>query len=180
MNDHRDEIENAAKLYELDPDLVEGLVQVESGGDQTAWNPEGQYRYFWNVATGKPFRKVTEKEISNEYPPDDFPCLKGDPDQEWWGQQASWGLMQVMGAVARERGYKAPYLGGLLNDVDAALDVGCKHLGLLLKLVRGDVARALAVYNGGMRGNEKRPLRNQKYADRVMAARIVVIHRRGA
>ena len=91
-----------AAAHGLPPLLITALVEQESAGDPYAWNPEPRYRYLWDVKRNAPFRTPTEAERASEIPPHDFPTLGGDRDQEWWGQQASWGLMQVMGAVARE------------------------------------------------------------------------------
>jgi hypothetical protein len=79
-------------------------------------------------------------------PPKDFPYLAGDRDQEWWAQQASFGLMQLMGGLARELGFKGAYLTALC-DPDLNLQIGCKHLSALLKWADGDVTKALGAYN---------------------------------
>lgn len=164
---HRPRIALAAAEFGLDKSLVEAVVVIESGGDEFAWNPEPKYRYFWDVKRGRPFRKVTPGEVRSKFPPADFPTIAGDKDQEWWGQQASWGLMQVMGAVARELGYRGRYLPSLTNP-EANLAVGCQKLSGLLQRSLGDVERALAMYNGGALGNLKRPFRNAAYAAKVM------------
>lgn len=161
----------AAFRYHLDPLIVAGLVQVESGFNPNAWNPEPRYRYFWNVKTHKPFRVITTLENASEYPPKDFPSLAGDPDQEWWAQQASWGLCQVMGAVAREHGFAGEYLTQLCSSPITNLDIGCEHLAQLLTWAKGDVQQALAAYNGGKFQNDKRPFRNQLYALKVIMAK---------
>jgi soluble lytic murein transglycosylase-like protein len=162
---YRPEIELAAGPERLDPDLVEGLVLVESSGNAYAWNPEPHYRYFWNVKTWRPFRQIGAFETKTEYPPEDFPSLGGDPDQEWWGQQASWGLMQVMGAVARERGYRGVYLPELV-DVETNLKYGCAHLGHLLEWADADVPKALAAFNAGQGGWTSKA--GQAYAQKVL------------
>lgn len=159
----------AAARNGLDPKLVMALVMVESGGNQHAWNPEPAYRYFWDVRKGKPFRFVTALEARAEVPPEDFGCLAGDPDQEWWAQQASWGLMQVMGALARELGFKGPYLPELCSNPEVNLSLGCLHLGRLMKWAAGNADRALSAYNGGKGGNLVPPYRNQDYATKVLA-----------
>jgi hypothetical protein len=106
MTPYRSLIEAAAQARNLDPNLVEGLILQESSGNTFSWNPEPRYRYLWNVATHQPFRPLTFAERASEEPPTDFPFLKGDRDQEWWAQQASWGLMQIMGATAREENFR--------------------------------------------------------------------------
>lgn len=148
---HRPEIERVAQHYRLDPDVVEAMVLQESGGNEWAWNPEPHYRYLWNVRSAKPFRAVTPAEVASKVPPRDFPALGGDRDQEWWAQQASWGLLQIMGAVAREQGFRGLYLTELSNPT-LNLDLGCRYFAGLLRWARGDTWQAVAAYNGGRGG----------------------------
>jgi soluble lytic murein transglycosylase-like protein len=178
---YRAEIVVAAGKQAIDPNLVQAVMEQESNYVPWAWNPEPRYRYFVNVRTRKPFRPITDAEGAAEFPPRDFPTLAGDADQEWWGQQASWGLMQVLGAVAREDGCTAPYLTALCDPM-TNLQFGCQHLagllawarGLYTGLASGEVIAvqmsALAAYNGGRKGNAPDgPIRNKDYAQRVMA-----------
>jgi hypothetical protein len=175
------ELDAAAARSGLELTLLAALVEKESAGETAAWNPEPRYRYFWNVRTGAPFRRVSELELAAKFPPKDFPALAGDPDNEWWGQQASWGLTQIMGAVAREHGYAAKYLPALCSDPAANLAIGAAHLAanvrwasaLYVGLEGGRQAAttraALAAYNGGRGGNSPTgPLRNAAYADDVL------------
>lgn len=141
-------IRSCANLYKLDPLLVQAVVAKESSGNPYAWNPEPRYRYFWDIRKHRPFRTLTDHEVSMKFPPLDFPALAGDSDQEWWAQQASWGLLQVMGAVAREEGFSGPYLPALC-DPGLGLDAGCRHLAKQLQWAQGDVAKALSAYNAG-------------------------------
>lgn len=165
-----------ADKHGLDRRLVHALISQESSWNPWAWNPEPRYRYFWDVRAGAPFRAVTDAEINSEKPPADFPSLSGDPDHEWWAQQASWGLMQIMGAVARERGSRLPFLTELC-DAPVNLEYGCLHLASNFEWARrratnkNDVMMsALAAYNGGRAGNEPgKPLRNFDYAKKVVA-----------
>lgn len=161
-------IEREARIHGYDSDLLAALVQVESSSDPHAYNPEPRYRYFWNVKTHAPFRKVTDAEIASKVPPADFPSLAGDRDQEWWAQQASWGLTQVMGALARERGFRDPYLTRL-TDPELNLMIGGGHLAGLLVWARGDEAKALGAYNAG-RGGWNSPA-GQRYSAKVLKVR---------
>lgn len=156
----------AASAANLDPDLVHAQVLVESGGNAFAWNPEPQYKYLWDVRKRAPFRVLSEMEQASEKPPVDFPFLAGDRDQEWWAQQASWGLMQVMGALARERGFIGPYLTELC-DPRVNLHIGCMYMQTLLKWANGNKTQALAAYNGGKGGNTRPPFRNGAYSKKV-------------
>ena len=164
---YRAQTERAALAHGLDPLLVRAMVQVESGGSPFAWNPEPAYRYVWNVRDSAPFRPLTPSEVRSKYPPADFPCLAGDPDQEWWGQQASWGLLQIMGAVARERGCREPYLPALC-DVERNLGLGCAHLKHLLVRAAGKVEKAVGAYNAGWRGWDSAA--GKRYQLKVFAA----------
>lgn len=167
------EILRTCATFRLDPDLVAAQVHVESSGDAFAWNPEPAYRYLWNVTTHAPFRRLTHAELEAKQAPHDFPALGGDPDQEWWAQQASWGLMQIMGAVAREHEFRGVYLTELTDPV-VNLTIGCSHLAGLIDWAAGDVAKALAAYNAGKGGYKSAA--GQAYAARVLAARKVLIH----
>jgi len=168
-------VDVAAERYELPRRMVQALIGKESAWNPWAWNPEPRYRYYWDVRNGSPFRAVTEAELMSERPPADFGSLAADPDQEWWGQAASWGLMQIMGAVARERGSRLPYLTELL-DPAINVDYGCRHLADSLAWARRyahtpeeAVAASLAAYNGGRGGNKPGgPLRNDAYARDVL------------
>ena len=178
---YRPEMSRIAAAYSLDADLVAALVEKESSGNPWAWNPEPRYRWFWNVRTGTAFRKVHDTEVNLEIAPPDFPSIAGDRDQEWWAQQASWGLLQVMGAVARERGFDGPYLTALCDPV-INLEIGCRHLahltGYMNRRYKGlsssqDGAvrfSVLAAYNGGIAGNtpDGGTVRNRAYAQDVL------------
>jgi hypothetical protein len=165
----KDLVRSQAAMAGLDPSILLALVTVESGGDPWAWNPEPRYRYLWDVAHDRPFRPLTPSEIAAEVPPADFTALAGDADQEWWGQAASFGLCQIMGAVAREHGFKGRYLTALC-DPEINLRFACMHLNGLMVWAGRDATRALAAYNGGKVGNAVAPYRNAAYAQKVMAA----------
>jgi soluble lytic murein transglycosylase-like protein len=147
----RELVEAVTAGHGLDVKLVLAMIAQESSGDPYAHNPEPHYRYLVDVQTGKPFRKQTAAEIASEYPPDDFFDLRGfrgkDADQEWWNQQASFGLLQVMGAVARERGFNGFYLTAL-SEPWRGVYYGVQQLVYLRKRF-GTGDDLLATYNGG-------------------------------
>lgn len=90
--------------------MLEGMALTESAGDWWAWKTEPHYRYLVDVRTGKPFRKLTTEEIKSEIAPPGFNTYPySSRDTEWTGQQASWGPLQIMGAVAREYGFAEPF-----------------------------------------------------------------------
>lgn len=167
-------IQSAAARHGLSPLLVAAIITTESAGNTYAWNPEPKYRWFWNVATNKPFRTLSQAEIDSEIPPLDFPYLAGDRDQEWWAQQASWGLMQIMGAVARENGFTRRYLTQLVDEEDS-IEYGCRQLLRLKGRYHQDHGwpGVIAAYNAGSpRRSKARPTlyENQSYVDKVMKA----------
>lgn len=126
---HAKIVERYAPALELPRNLIHAVIRVESGGNTWAWNPEPHYRWLVDAATGEPFRALTAAERETQKPPDDFPSCPGLPDDrdaEWWGQQASWGLMQVMGAVAREHGFRGWHPE--LCDPEVGVKYGCVHL----------------------------------------------------
>lgn len=147
----RASIEKVATAHGLEADLVEAVVLTESSGNTFANKPETKYPYLMNVRTWKPFRPLTASERVAAWAPDDFPTLAGHRDQEWQAQRTSWGLMQVMGAVAREHGFRGLYLVELV-EVVANLQIGCRHLAGFLTWTKGDVDKALRAYNGGRGG----------------------------
>jgi len=164
-----DALEVIAGEYLLDPLLVASFICVESSGNPWAWNPEPHYRYLWDVRKGRPFRPLTVEERASEFPPKDFPAPPGvDPDAEFWAQQASWGLMQLMGAVARERGFKGSFLTELCTP-EVGVWHGCKHLVTYTRRYP-DLSDAIAAYNAGSpRRIASGVYENQGYVDKILA-----------
>jgi soluble lytic murein transglycosylase-like protein len=70
----------------------------------------------------------------------------------------SWGLMQVMGQVAREHHYQGPL--AMLCDAETGLKVGMAVWKKKLEATEGDVEKALQLWNGGG---------NPNYATQVLA-----------
>ena len=148
------EIQAAARAHGLDPILVEAVVIQESAGNTDGFRFEP---VFYNR------------------------LLKGKP--EWVGQNprrisSSYGLMQCMYVVARERGYAASLPPEGLFVPEVGLEYGCRQLAFLLNWARKgwpDLAHdlhiqaALASYNGGRGGNVPGTvLRNGVYARSVL------------
>jgi soluble lytic murein transglycosylase-like protein len=79
--------------------------------------------------------------------------------QEANARSTSWGLMQLMGEVAREYGFGGPFLSELC-DPETGLDMGCKYFSALMGEVGNDVDKALLRWNGGG---------NVAYGDQVKA-----------
>lgn len=66
---------------------------------------------------------------------------------ETYARAFSWGLMQVMGQVAREHGFAGASLAELC-DPAVGLEYGCRVLTAKLAQVEGNVERALLLWNG--------------------------------
>jgi soluble lytic murein transglycosylase-like protein len=124
----------AAAKHALDAALVCAVIEQESAWDAQAMRYEPAFR----------MRYVAPLELS--------------PTEEI-ARSISWGLMQVMGQLARERGFAGKFLSALC-DPAAGLDVGCLVLASKHSAAGGDVARALALWNGGA---------NVSYAPQVLA-----------
>jgi soluble lytic murein transglycosylase-like protein len=111
--------------FGLDPALVCAVCHHESGN----WNP-------WAIRY--------EPGFYHRY----IDSMKGLSDTEKQARACSWGLMQVMGQVAREQGFDGPYLSELC-DPRQNIRHGCKKLAKCLDRANGDVRTALLGYNGG-------------------------------
>lgn len=159
-------LDNAADEFGIDRLLFACLVNKESGGDTDAIRPERHYRYLWDVKANAPFRRLTQPEIDSLAAPVGFRSLAGSAEQEWWAQRMSWGLCQSMGAVARENGFRGPFLSALCKPEIGAL-YGAKHLARLLKRFKGDEADALAAYNAGTPDSDV----GKAYARSILLAR---------
>lgn len=134
----QDLIELAKKVageHQLDPALVCAVCDVES-----SWNPTA-------VRLEQGF---FERYVSQ--------TVKHDDPQEAVNQATSWGLMQVMGATARDVGLQGP-IEQLAKFPEVGLEMGCRKLKACLNYKVGNVVAALQMYNGGG---------DPHYADTVM------------
>jgi soluble lytic murein transglycosylase-like protein len=130
--------QRAAETEGLDAALVCAVVGQESG-----WNP-------WAMRYEPAF---FAKYVAPLYTNNKVGAT------EAYARGISWGLMQVMGQTAREKGASSLYLSTLC-DPAVGLAVGCRILRQKLEAAGGDAARALLAWNGGA---------NADYADEVLA-----------
>jgi soluble lytic murein transglycosylase-like protein len=117
----------AAAAQSLDPALVCAVAEQESG-----WNP-------WAMRYEPAF---FAKYVANLYTNNKISA------SEAYARGFSWGLMQVMGQVARETGFDALFLSALC-DPEQGLATGCKVLRKKFDAVAGDMTHALLAWNGG-------------------------------
>jgi soluble lytic murein transglycosylase-like protein len=143
---YQDLVQGICKVYQIDPKWMKAMIQVES-----AWNPyvvryESNYGYL--------------------YKPQDFLKSLISLNTEIACQKMSWGLGQIMGAVAREQGFK----GNMPELVQAELNM--KHMCIRLaelKKKSQDPDAIFAGYNGGPAAMKKNNgmFINQRYVDKV-------------
>jgi len=144
--------------YGVPLDLLRAIVLTESGGDRFAMRYEPRYRWLWDVKRNRPYSSKT---------PDLFPAPAGvSRETERMAQMTSWGLMQVMGAVARERGFDGRFLSELCS-IEVGMRYGCQHL-LAYRKRHGNWEAAAVSYNAGSpRRKEDGTWVNQGYIDKL-------------
>ena len=133
-----DAITEAAAAARVRPSLLMGLAWKESSFLWWAAKFEPGYPYLWDVKNNRPTRVESETGALGI-------C---SPATELQFQRASWGICQVMGATAREFGFREPLLTHLL-DVRLGASYGAKYLAALLTRHKGDEADAVSAYNAG-------------------------------
>ena len=121
----------AAAAHQLYPELVCAVCEQES-----AWNP-------WAIRY--------EPRFFGRYVAPLFTANKISAT-EAYARGFSWGLMQVMGQVAREHGFAGASLPELC-DPAVGLEFGCRVLAAKMAAAEGDVTRALLLWNGGGNAN---------------------------
>jgi soluble lytic murein transglycosylase-like protein len=115
-------IKGAIPYPEISIDLVLALIWQESAGDPWAIRHEYAYQYFFNHKDNYALYDKNQSVSGNRIKAQTILGLT-----EFFAQSTSWGLLQIMGAAARERGFKARYLSELC-DPEVNLMFGIKHL----------------------------------------------------
>lgn len=129
-----------AKAHGLDPALVCAVIEQESSWNTWAMRYEPAFfaKYVASLYTNN---KVSASEA--------------------YARGFSWGLMQVMGQVARENGFTDRFLSALC-DPAVGIDFGCRVLRKKLDSAKRDTLQGLLAWNGGG---------NPNYAVEVLARR---------
>ena len=128
----------------LETDLILAVIWQESLpiGNPWSFRYESRYQYFYDAGSKRALYDKTRSVAENR---EAAAAVVGVT--EFNQQSASWGLMQVMGAVARELGMEG-YLTRLC-DPNVGVKYGCKHLINFYNRAGGDLRAALWRYNGG-------------------------------
>jgi soluble lytic murein transglycosylase-like protein len=123
-----------AEVHQLDAALVCAICEQES-----AWNP-------WAIR----YEPAFERHYIH-------PIVPSSPSMEDIGRAVSWGPMQVLGETAREFGFQGKFLSEL-SDPITGLEFGCRILAHKIAIAKGDLEKALLLWNGGS---------NLQYPDQV-------------
>lgn len=116
-----------AEKYGIDGDLVCAIIEQESN-----WNP-------WAIRFEPAFYSRYVQPLRDQ-------LHIGDSEAN--ARATSWGLMQLMGEVAREYAFSGIFLSELC-DPENGLEMGCKYFSAIMGKVANDVNAALLRWNGG-------------------------------
>ena len=119
-------IKLSANAYGIDEDLLFAICEVESNFDPKATRYEPHYHWL--------------------YKPSSFVDENWTIEEEKRCQKTSWGLMQVMGGVLREYGYRG-HIDNIINHIADQLYYGCAHLKK--KLDKYGLKLGILSYNSG-------------------------------
>lgn len=147
-------IEEAAAIHDLPVNLVAAIVSVESDFNPAAIRYEPDF--FIRYIAGRSFKAV-------------FPCSK---ETEAHARATSWGSMQIMGQVARERGFSGTFLSELCVPA-VGLYWGCAHLAHMRSRYEKThgMEGVVAAYNAGSpRKNHTGQFVNQVYVEKISEA----------
>lgn len=148
-----DEIRNAAwessKIHKVELDLILAMIHVESSGNRYKIRFEKNWSYFKDVDIWAFNRQISE-------------------NTERISQMHSWGLLQIMGSVARELKFD----GDLPELTDNK--IGVYYGTMKIKQLQNKYISTLdvvAAYNAGLpKKNASGRYLNQGYVDKVMSA----------
>jgi hypothetical protein len=133
-------LQNAAALHGLEPILLEAQALHESAGRPWVIRYEKTWAWFVRDKDGS-VRDPGPREGMNAS------SLAVLDSLEITAQKTSFGLLQVMGAVARELGYRGS-LWAIREKPEIGLDLGANKFSQLLHR-HGNTRDALAAYNAG-------------------------------
>ncbi len=140
--------DDVADRFNINSELFRAIIHVESSWNPLArrYEPDYKYLHFYRYCASK-FGIIESIEERN--------------------QKTSWGLCQVMGAVAREQGFEGHL--ETLCLAEKGLVAGAKHLRHFTERYGEDYeSHIIAAYNAGAARKETSGMyRNQQYVDKV-------------
>lgn len=154
LEDHAERLIQAAQRHALPIDLARAIVRVESGGNPWAVRYEPA---FWE-------RYVAPKPVRAR-----APCSEQTESRL---RACSFGLMQIMGATARDAGFDGVFLTELC-DPNTNIEYGCRYLAKLARQHHdrhGWEGVAAAFNAGSPRKTSTGIWANQPYIDKIRAA----------
>lgn len=141
----QDDIDGIAKRTGLEPIWVSACILTESLGEPYSSRYEPGYKYLYYQ------REFAEK-------------LNISVETEEVHQKTSWGLMHIMGGVAREHGFTGQLPELILPKM--SILYGCLHLSKFYKKY-ADIYDAISAYNqGSARKTDGTLYVNQRHVDR--------------
>ena len=140
---HEDIIITKSKKYGIPSQLVKAICKVESDFNTFAIRYEDHYKWLYKAES-----------------------YRGHTETEKKAQKTSWGMMQVMGSVARELGFDGRFLSELCQP-DIGLEYGCKQLKRQYNRY-GNWQDAISAYNQG----NNRKLDNGDYANQIYVDKV--------
>lgn len=136
-----------APRFKIEPELIAAIIEVESAGTSYAVRYEPKWVYLIDVLTFSKLLGITE-------------------DTERTLQMCSWGVMQVMGSVARQHGFNG-YLNRLSEDYFGVY-YGCTHLQWLSNSHGWKDDDLISAYNAGHPNKDSSGnYLNKKYVENV-------------
>ena len=126
--------------FGVDASFLAAIIQQESSGNTWAMRYEPLYSYLWDIEQNAPFRGALNPA---SFPAPDF--VSGQT--EWMAQKTSWGVAQVIGAVARQFGFAGKYLNEL-GDPSVGAEYGARLIAQLMKKY-AELSDVASAYNAG-------------------------------
>ncbi len=144
-----DTVKAIAAKFSLDYRLVTAIIMQESGGKSFAMRHEPRYKYLFS--------------------PDKLAKTVGCTMETMVVMQmTSWGLMQVMGAVAYEDGFPTTQYVSQLVIPTIGIEYGCKRLSRLWGKYK-TIDQVISAYNAGsLSMTPDGKYKNQAYVDSVL------------
>lgn len=141
-----------AERHDLPANLVAAIVKVESNGNP--WAVRYESAFYKRYVVPLPIIPIP-------------PCSL---DTERVMRATSFGLMQLMGQVAREHGFAGAFLSELCEP-EVGLEYGCRHLAKLRDrhLEKWGWEGVAASFNAGSPRRNTHGWVNQGYVDKVRA-----------